>query len=57
MVESESFDLFPKHFIDKQLEITYSGGMITNEELFSESMEIYEILCNEKIFVLESAIL
>lgn len=48
MVNSELFDLFPKHFVDKQVEITYSGGTITNTELFSESMEIYEILCNEK---------
>ena len=47
MVESELFDLFPKHFIDKQVEISYSGGTITNEELFSESMEITESLCSE----------
>lgn len=47
MVESELFDLFPKHFIDKQIEIPYSGGTITNSELFSESMELTESLCSE----------
>lgn len=47
MVNSELFELFPKHFIDKQVEITYSGGTITNTELFSESMELTESLSSE----------
>ena len=47
MVNSELFDLFPKHFVDKQVEIKYSGGTITNTELFAESMELTESLCSE----------
>ena len=47
MVDTELFDLFPKQNIDKQVEITYSGGTITNSELFSESMELTESLCSE----------
>ena len=47
MVDSELFGLFQKQNVDKQVEITYSGGTITNKELFSESMELTESLCSE----------
>ena len=47
MVDSELMDLFLKQSIDKQLEITYSGGTITNSELFDQSMELTESLCSE----------
>lgn len=47
MVESKLFDMFPKQHIDKQLEIAYSDGTVTNKELFQESMELTESLCSE----------
>lgn len=47
MVDSELFDLFQKHHVDKQIEIIYDGGIITNSEIFFESMEITESLCSE----------
>lgn len=47
MVEHELADLFSLSHIDKQIEIEYDGGIITNEELFSESLELTESLCSE----------
>ena len=48
MVNYELSDLFKKQYIDKQIEITYDGGTITNSELFSESMQLTEKLCSDK---------
>ena len=47
MVKYELSDLFKKQYIDKQIEITYDGGTITNSELFSESMQLTESLCSD----------
>ena len=44
MVNHDLFSKFQDRFIDKQLEITYDGGTITNSELFSESMQLTESL-------------
>ena len=47
MVDYELSDLFKKQCIDKQIEITYDGGTITNSELFAESMQLTESLCSD----------
>lgn len=47
MVDYELSDLFKKQCIDKQVEITYDGGTITNSELFAESMQLTESLCSD----------
>lgn len=47
MVNYELSDLFKKQCIDKQIEITYDGGTITNSELFAESMQLTESLCSD----------
>lgn len=46
MIEYENADAFSKQSVDKQIEIEYAGGIITNEELFSESMILTESLCS-----------
>ena len=47
MVNYKYAGLYQKDSIDKQVRIEYGGGVITNEELFSESMELTESLCSE----------
>ena len=47
MIEYEYADLFTQDTVDKQIVIEYDGGVITNTELFSESMELTETLCSE----------
>ena len=47
MVNHDLFSKFQNRFIDKQLEITYDGGTITNSELFAESMQLTESLCSD----------
>lgn len=47
MIEYENADAFSKQSVDKQIEIEYPGGIITNEELFSESMTLTESLCSQ----------
>lgn len=47
MVNYKYAGLYQKDSIDKQVRIEYAGGVITNEELFSESMELTESLCSE----------
>ena len=42
MVNHDLFSKFQDRFIDKQLEITYDGGTITNSELFAESMHVVQ---------------
>ena len=47
MVDYELSDLFQNRYTDKQIEITYDGGTITNSELFAESMQLTESLCSD----------
>lgn len=47
MVDYSLFELFQNDSVDKQIKIPYSGGTITNDELFSESVELEEKLCSE----------
>ena len=47
MVDYELSALFQQPYTDKQIEITYDGGTITNSELFSESMQLNESLCSD----------
>lgn len=48
MVDYKYFDLFYKDNVNKQAKIKYSGGVITNTELFQNSEELTENLCSEK---------
>lgn len=48
MVDYEYFDLFYKDNVNKQAKIEYSGGAMTNKELFQNSEELKESLCSEK---------
>lgn len=48
MVDYKYFDLFTQTSVNKQVLIEYDGGVITNEELFAESMELTESLCSEE---------
>lgn len=48
MVNYEYASLFWQDSIDKQWKIEYEGGVITNGNLFSQSIEISESLCSEK---------
>ena len=45
MVNYKYFDLFYKNNINKQGRIEYSGGVMTNKELFQNSEELKESLC------------
>lgn len=47
MVNHDLFDLFQNRYTDKQIEIAYDGGTITNSELFAESMQLTESLCSD----------
>jgi hypothetical protein len=47
MIDYTYFSLFQDDNIDKQLEIDYSGGTITNSELFQGSFSLEESLCSE----------
>lgn len=47
MIDSPLYERFPKQSVDKQLEIDYDGGTITNTEIFTESMELSESLCSQ----------
>lgn len=40
-------ELYKQNSVDKQLKIEYDGGVITNNELYSESFELTESLCSE----------
>ena len=40
-------ELYKQNSVDKQLKIKYDGGVITNNELYSESFELTESLCSE----------
>ena len=47
MIEHVYKDLYNQDSIDKQLLIQFDDGQITNEELYSDSVEILETLCSE----------
>lgn len=47
MIDYAHSKLFRTGSVDKQWKIEYSGGLITNKELFSQSIEISESLCSE----------
>lgn len=47
MIGYEYFDLFNDGSFDKQWKIEHEGGIITNKEFFSQSIEITENLCSE----------
>lgn len=47
MVDYDYAELYKQDSVDKQVKIEYNGGVITNEELFSESIELTESLCSE----------
>lgn len=47
MIDYKYADLYAQDSIDKQVKIEYDGGTITNEDLYSESMELTESLCSE----------
>lgn len=47
MIEHENAEAFLRQSVDKQIEIEYAGGVITNEELFTESMTLTESLCSQ----------
>ena len=47
MVKYKYSEPFTNDSVDKQVKIEYDGGIITNTELFSESMELTESLCSE----------
>lgn len=46
MIDYRYADLFIKDSTDKQISITFDGGCITNEELYSGSFELEESLCS-----------
>lgn len=48
MVREDLFELFTQDNVDKQAKIEYSGGVMTNTELFQNSEELTESLCSEK---------
>ena len=47
MIEHVYKDLYNQDSVNKQLLIQFDGGQITNEELYSDSVEILETLCSE----------
>lgn len=47
MVDYKYAEMYTQDSVDKQVKIKYDGGVITNEELFSESVELTESLCSE----------
>lgn len=48
MVDYKYFDLFYKYNTNKKAKIEYSGGVMTNTELFQNSELLTESLCSEK---------
>lgn len=47
MINSDLFELFTQDNVNKQAKIEYSGGVMTNEELFQNSEHLTESLCSE----------
>lgn len=48
MIDYRHRDLFYKGSVDKQWKIEYDGGVIKNDRLFSQSIEITESLCSDQ---------
>ena len=46
MISYNYLDLYEQDSIDKQIRIEYDGGVLSNAELISESMELTESLCS-----------
>lgn len=49
MIDYRYAELFKKDSTDKQISITFDGGRITNEELYSGSFELEESLCSGSV--------
>lgn len=47
MIEYVNADLYLGDSVEKQLLIAFDGGQITNEDLYSENMELAEGICSE----------
>lgn len=47
MIDYKYKDLYTSDSVDKQLRISFDGGIITNETLYSEGMELTQSLCSE----------
>lgn len=47
MVDYRYAELFKDNSVDKQLNIEFEGGVITNEDLHSENFELEETLCSD----------
>ena len=47
MIDYKNFELYKKDSIDKQLKITFNGGVITNSEIPSEQFELTESLSSD----------
>lgn len=47
MVGYKYAELYKQDSVDKQLKIEYDGGIITNEDLYSEEFELTESLCSD----------
>lgn len=47
MVDYKYADLFKKDSVDKQMQIAFDGGIITNAELHSQQFELNESLCSD----------
>ena len=47
MVDFQYADLFKKDSVDKQLQIAFDSGTITNTELHQGQFELNESLCSE----------
>lgn len=54
MIDYKNFELYKKDSIDKQLRITFNGGVITNTEIPSEQFELTESLSSDSQLVFGS---
>lgn len=54
MIDYKNFDLYTGETVDKQLQITFDGGTITNKEIPSEQFELTESLTSESQLVFGS---
>lgn len=54
MIDYKNFDLYTGETVDKQLQITFDGGTITNTEIPSEQFELTESLTSESQLVFGS---
>ena len=47
MVDYKYAELYQKDSVDKQLNIVFDGGEITNSDIHSEEFELTESLCSD----------